>query len=80
MADFQCRQFEIGLEFVRCSFAECNNFSKVSSELKKDAQVIWVREAAAPRVFKLELLVSVARMVKSQMSRLISLITATAVR
>ena len=43
MADFECRQLEIGLEFVRWSFAKCNNFSKGSSEAKKDAQVIWVR-------------------------------------
>ena len=57
MADFELRQFEIGLKFVRCSFAERNNFSEGSSELKKDAQVIRVRGAAAPRVFKLELLV-----------------------
>ena len=37
MADFERRQFEIGLKFVRCSFAEHNNFSEGSSELKKDA-------------------------------------------
>ena len=43
MADIERRQFEIGLEFVRWSFAECNNFSEGSSEPKKDAQVIWVR-------------------------------------
>ena len=42
MADFECRQFEIRLEFVRWSFAERNNFSKGSSELKKNAQVIQV--------------------------------------
>ena len=58
MADFERRQFEIGLKFVRCSFAKRNNFSEASSELKKDAQVIRVWGAAAPRVFKLELLVS----------------------
>ena len=43
MADFERRQLEIGLEFVRLSFAECNNFSEGSSEPKKDAQVIRVR-------------------------------------
>ena len=43
MADFEHRQFEIGLEFVRWSFAKRNNFSKGSSEPKKYAQVIWVR-------------------------------------
>ena len=58
MADFERRQFEIGLKFMRCSFAERNNFSEGSSELKKDAQVIRVRGAAAPQVFKLELLVA----------------------
>ena len=26
MADFECGQLEIGLEFMRWSFAECNNF------------------------------------------------------
>ena len=57
MADFERRRFEIGLKFVRCSFAKRNNFSEGSSELKKDAQVIRVRGGAAPRVFKLELLV-----------------------
>ena len=51
MADFECRQLEIGLELVRCSFGERNNFSEGSSEPKKDAQVIRVRGAAAPRVF-----------------------------
>ena len=50
MADFERRQYEIGLEFVRWSFAESNNFSEGSSESKKDAQVIRVR-GAAPRVF-----------------------------
>ena len=43
MADFERRQFEIGLEFVLWSFAERNNLSKGSSKPKKDAQVIWVR-------------------------------------
>ena len=43
MADFERRQFEIGLKFVRCNFAERNNFSEGSSELTKDAQVIRVR-------------------------------------
>ena len=51
MADFECQQLEIGLEFVRWSFTECNNFSEDSSETKKDSQVIRVRGAAAPRVF-----------------------------
>ena len=51
MADFERGQFEIGLEFMRWSFIKRNNFSKGSSEPKKDAQVIWVRGAAAPRVF-----------------------------
>ena len=57
MADFKRRQFEMWLKFMRCSFAERNNFSEGSSELKKDAQVIRVRGAVAPRIFKLELLV-----------------------
>ena len=56
MADFEHRQFEIGLEFVRWSFAEHYNFSEGFSEPKKDAQVIQVQGAAA-RVFSLELLV-----------------------
>ena len=43
MADFERRQFEIGLEFVRCSSTERNNFSEGSSKPKKDAQVIQVR-------------------------------------
>ena len=51
MADFERRQYEIRLEFVRWSFAERNNFSEGSFEPKKDAQVIRVRGAAAPRVF-----------------------------
>ena len=51
MANFKCRQLKIQLEFVRWSFAECNNFSEVSSEPKKGAQVIQVRGAAAPCVF-----------------------------
>ena len=42
MADFECQQLEIGLEFVHCSFAERNNFSKGSYEPKKDTQVIQV--------------------------------------
>ena len=40
MADFERRQFEIGLKFVCRSFAELNNFSEGSSKPKKDAQVI----------------------------------------
>ena len=58
MADFERRQFEIGLKFVCRSFAELNNFSEGSSKPKKDAQVIRVRGAAAPRVFKLELFIN----------------------
>ena len=58
MADFKRRQFEIGLKFVHCSFAERNNFSEGSSEFTKDSQVIRVRGVAVPRVFKLKLLVS----------------------
>ena len=57
MADFERRQLEIRLEFVRQSSAERNNFSEGSSKPKKGAQVIRVRGAAAPRVFQLELLV-----------------------
>ena len=38
MADFERRQFEIGLEFLRWSFAERNNFSEGFSEPKEDAQ------------------------------------------
>ena len=34
MANFERRQFEIGLEFVHWSFAERNNFSEGSSEPK----------------------------------------------
>ena len=52
MADFECRQFEIGLEFVLWSFAKRNNFSEGSSKPKKDAQVIQMRGGK-----KLELLV-----------------------
>ena len=51
MADFERRQLEIGLEFVRGSFAERNNFSKGSFKPKKYAQVFRVRGAAAPWVF-----------------------------
>ena len=57
MADFERRQFEIGLEFMRRSSAERIIFSEGSSEPTKDTQVIRVRGAAAPRVFELELLV-----------------------
>ena len=39
MADFEHWQLEIGLEFMRWSFAERNNFSKGSYESKKDSQV-----------------------------------------
>ena len=51
MADFEPGQLQIGLEFVRWTFTERNNFSEGSSETKNDAQVIRVRGAAAPRVF-----------------------------
>ena len=57
MADFERGQFENGLEFLRRNSAERNKFSEGSSEPTKDAQVIRVRGAAAPRVFELELLV-----------------------
>ena len=57
MADFERWQFEIGLEFVRWSSAERNNFSEGSSKPNKDTQVIRVWGVAASRVFKLELLV-----------------------
>ena len=59
MADFERRQLEFGLEFVRWSFDERNNFSEGSSKPKKDVQVIRVRGAAAPQVFELELLVNI---------------------
>ena len=51
MADFERRRLEIELEFVRWSFAGRNNFSEGSFKTKKDAQVIRVWGAAAPRVF-----------------------------
>ena len=57
MADFERRRFENGLEFLRRNSAKRNKFSEGSSEPTKDAQVIRVRGAAAPRVFELELLV-----------------------
>ena len=40
MADFECQELEIGLEFGRLSFAKHNNFSEGSSVPKKYAQVI----------------------------------------
>ena len=40
MADFERRQLEFGLEFVRWSSDECNNFSERSSKPKKYVQVI----------------------------------------
>ena len=40
MADLECRELEIQLEFVRWSSAELNNFSVGSSQSKKCAQVI----------------------------------------
>ena len=42
MADFERRQLEIQLEFMRWSSAEHNNFSEASSERKKGTQVIRV--------------------------------------
>ena len=36
MADFERRQYEIGLQFVRWSSDERNNISEGSSEPKKD--------------------------------------------
>ena len=39
MADFEGRHIEIGLEFVRWSFTERNNFSEGSSEPKQVIQV-----------------------------------------
>ena len=51
MADFERRQLEIPLEFVRWSSDERDNYSEGSSEPIKDVQVIRVRGAAAPRVF-----------------------------
>ena len=56
MADFERRQFEIGLEFVLWSFAERNNFSEGSSETKKDAQVIQVWGVATHEFFNLNYL------------------------
>ena len=43
MADFERRQLEFGLEFVRWSSNERNNFSEGSPNPKKDVQVIRVR-------------------------------------
>ena len=40
MADFERRQLEIGLQFVRGSFDKRDNFSEGCSEPTKDAQVI----------------------------------------
>ena len=57
MVDFERRQFENGLEFLRRNSAERNKFSEGSSEPTKDVQVIRVRGAVAPQVFELELLV-----------------------
>ena len=51
MADFERRQFEIGLKFMCRSFAELNNFSGGSSKPKKDAQVIQVRGAQPHEFF-----------------------------
>ena len=57
MADFECQQLEIGLEFMRWSFTEHNNFSKGSSDPKKDTQAIREQGAATPWVSELKLLV-----------------------
>ena len=43
MADFKCRELEIGLEFGHLSFDKRKNFSEGSSEPKKYTQVIQVR-------------------------------------
>ena len=51
MADFVCRQFEMGLEFVRWSFAKRNVFSEGSSEPKKDTQVIRVQGGSSTSFF-----------------------------
>ena len=51
MADFECREVEIGLKFGHLSFDKRKNFSKGSFKPTKYAQVIRVRGAAAPRVF-----------------------------
>ena len=51
MADFECRQLQIQLEFMRWSFAKCNNFSKGSSEPKKYVQVMWVQGHGSPMSF-----------------------------
>ena len=58
MANFECRELEIGLEFGHISFDKRKNFSEDSSEPKKYSQVIRVRGAAAPRVFNLNYLLS----------------------
>ena len=44
MADFERRQLEFGLGFVRWSSDERNNFSEGSSKPKEDVQVIRVRQ------------------------------------
>ena len=51
MADFERQQLEIGLGFVRRSFAERNNFSEGSSESKAEVQVIRVRGGGSPTSF-----------------------------
>ena len=51
MADFEHHELEMGLEFGYISFEKCKNFTEVSSEPKKYAQVIRVGGAAAPQVF-----------------------------
>ena len=75
MANFERRQFEIGLEFVCRSSAERNIFSKGSSERTKDAQVIQVRGAAAPRVFELKLLVFLVVPIQFAVSGICSRVT-----
>ena len=46
MADFECRELEIGLKFGHLSFDKRKNFSEGSLKPKKYAQVIrvWGRQ------------------------------------
>ena len=57
MADFERRQFEIGLEFVHRSSTERNNFRKVSSKPRKTPLYFECGGGAAPQVFELEILI-----------------------
>ena len=50
-SDYDRRQLEIGLEFVRWSFDKRNNFSEGSSEPVKDTQVIQVWGVGNPTSF-----------------------------